>query len=541
MEDKGGERMTLSGKEAVKRVLGQIPFTAELYWLLRQRGKPLQSRFSLKHLQAALPEISEQVLELRKSAQPGRKVFIFATLHYWIEHATVLGAALSAQGHDVTLGYLPYADWQKPINRFDLRRQNLYARRVLDQAGGFMKAQSFLNQRPYPGNLPNDIEESVRQVSIYDTQYTLQIEEVDQENEVFKLRMKRNRETALAAMAWLKTNHPDVVIIPNGTVQELGIVYRVAKHLKIPTITYEFGDQRERIWVAQNREVMRQETDGMWDVRRDHPLTDDELERVKSMYSARQKGSTWENFARAWQQVPSEGGEKVRAALGLDKRPVVLLPTNVVGDSLTLGRQVFSRSMTEWISRTLQYFDGRPDVQLVVRVHPGEMITRGVSMVEVIHQVFPRLPEHIHLIGPKEKINTYDLMEMADLGLVYTTTVGMEMAMSGLPVIVTGATHYRGRGFTYDPDSWVNYFKILGQLLDHPENFRLTPEQVSSAWQYAYRFFFEFPKPFPWHLVHIWEDYQKRPIKSVFSPKNQELYGKTFKYLVGEPIQWEIE
>jgi capsule polysaccharide export protein KpsC/LpsZ len=82
--------------------------------------------------------------------------------------------------------------------------------------------------------------------------------------------------------------------------------------------------------------------------------------------------------------------------------------------------------------------------------------------------VLPRLPEHIRLIGPKDKMNTYDLVEVADLGLVYTTTVGMEMAMFGVPVIVSGATHYRGRGFTYDPDSWVSYFKLLGQILAKP-------------------------------------------------------------------------
>ena len=40
--------MKVVGKEVVKQLLGEVPFTAELYWLLRQRGKPLQSRFSLR-------------------------------------------------------------------------------------------------------------------------------------------------------------------------------------------------------------------------------------------------------------------------------------------------------------------------------------------------------------------------------------------------------------------------------------------------------------------------------------------------------------
>jgi hypothetical protein len=52
--------MKVAGKEVVKQLLGEVPFTAELYWLLRQRGKPLQSRFSLRHLQAEMPELVKQ-------------------------------------------------------------------------------------------------------------------------------------------------------------------------------------------------------------------------------------------------------------------------------------------------------------------------------------------------------------------------------------------------------------------------------------------------------------------------------------------------
>lgn len=530
--------MKVAGKAVVKQLLGEVPFTAELYWLLRQRGKPLQSRFSLRHLQAELPDLVRQAEQLRKSVPTGRKVFIFATLHYWIEHAALLGISLAAQGHQVTLGYLPYAEWQSPINRFDLRRQNAYANKVLSMAGSVMDSVSFLTTRSLFTRVPEDVTEAVRQVTLYDTQYTLQIEDVNPNDDVYKLRMERNSEIARAVLGWLKLNRPDVVIIPNGTIQELGVVYRVARHLGIRTVTYEFGDQRQRIWLAQNAEVMRQETDHLWQARDGRPLTDEQMERMRSLFMARQRGHLWENFARLWQDTPAEGGEKARAALGLDERPVVLLATNVLGDSLTLGRQVFSQSMAEWISRTVQYFSGRPDVQFIVRVHPGEVLTQGQSMADVVRQVLPRLPEHIRLIGPKDKVNTYDLVEVADLGLVYTTTVGMEMAMCGLPIIVAGSTHYRGRGFTYDPDSWVAYFKQLGQILAKPSAFRLSRSQVESAWEYAYRFFFEYPRPFPWHLVRVWDDVKARPLNQVCSPEGLQLYGETFKYLVGDPIDW---
>ena len=98
----------------------------------------------------------------------------------------------------------------------------------------------------------------------------------------------------------------------------------------------------------------------------------------------------------------------------------------------------------------------------------------GPSVAEIIHQVVPDLPAHIHLIGPKEKLNTYDLMEIADLALVYTTTAGVEMATRGIPVLVSGRATYRKRGFTIDADSWDEYFqKLEGALADLPAQ-RLT-------------------------------------------------------------------
>jgi capsule polysaccharide export protein KpsC/LpsZ len=220
--------------------------------------------------------------------------------------------------------------------------------------------------------------------------------------------------------------------------------------------------------------------------------------QVQRLFAARQKASLWENFTRRWQGAPSIGGQLVRAELRLDNRPIVLLATNVIGDSLTLGRQVFSDSMTEWLKRTVQYFAACTEAQLVVRIHPGELITEGPSVADVVKDALPGgLPDHVHLVPAAATVNTYDIVEIADLGLVYTTTVGLEMAMSGVPVIAVGQTHYRGKGFTLDPNSWESYFDLLDRVLSVPEKYRLSKIQVERAWEYAYRFFFEYPFPFP--------------------------------------------
>lgn len=525
-------------KHAVKKLLGELPFTVELYWHLVQRHKPWQAHFSLDLLETELTSSVARAKSFQWSAKTGKRVFIFASLHYWIEFSAFMAVVLAGKGHQVTFSYLPFGSWDKPVERFDLRKQNIYAQQALSPAASILKVQPLLDIRPFSNDLPAELVEAVEEVSTFDTQYTLQVESIEKDDPLYQLRYRRNLEAAQKARTWLAAHKPDVVVIPNGTIQEMGIVFRVAQYLKIPTVTFEFSDKREHIWLAQNSEIMRHDTDDLWNACGDDPLKEDQVKQLHALFSAREDAKTWKNFTRQWQDSPIKGGISVRKKLDLDDRPIVLLATNVLGDSLTLDRQVFSQTMADWIEKSVRYFVGRDDVQLLIRVHPGETLTHGTSMVDVVNDAFETIPDHIHLIGPEEKINTYDILEIADLGLVYTTTVGLEMAMRGIPLIVAGQTHYRQRGFTYDPASWDEFYSMLDTLLGDLENSKLSKNQTELAWRYAYLFFFVFPKPFPWHLLDLKDDIGERPVNFVLGEEGQARYDKTFEYLTGTPLEW---
>ena len=99
--------MAPNGKETIKNILGEIPYTAELYWIIRQRGEAPRTRFTLKNLQVMLPEMTEQAKALREKASPGKKIFLFASLHYWIDSMTALGLAFSPWGTRSPLDIFP--------------------------------------------------------------------------------------------------------------------------------------------------------------------------------------------------------------------------------------------------------------------------------------------------------------------------------------------------------------------------------------------------------------------------------------------------
>ena len=282
----------------------------------------------------------------------------------------------------------------------------------------------------------------------------------------------------------------------------------------IPVVTYEFGEQRGRIWLAQNGEVMRQETDELWAASQglaaDRRPVGADPRRCSPRARTAACGRTSPAAGRA---LPSQGGEQVRQALGLDARPVVLLAANVIGDSLTLGRQVFTRRHDR-VAGAQRAVLRRTAGRAAGGAHPSRraLHSRARRWPRWCSEALPQVPEHIHLVEAADPINTYDLVEIADLGLVYTTTVGMEMAMSGVPVDRRRPDPLPRQGlYPAIRPPGRSIYRMVDQALAQPQEHRLSREQVELAWNYAYRFFFEYPTPFPWHLLSFWDELESWP------------------------------
>ena len=498
--------------------------------------------YSLESLNDILPEwvAAVEMLQETDNVPQRRRILVIGYLRWWLEYAVAVSLVLSSQGHRVDLGFLPYRDWKTPVPLFNVRRQRAYLWKILSPIRNLMSLYDL--SLPPSNTLPAELAQIIDRAARIDVQYSAMREELDlregsPDADIYQLRLERNQTVTANIIGLLEGISYDAIVIPNGSILEFGAIYQTARFLNTKVITFEFGEQRERIWLAQNDEVMRLDTTNLWKAKGEEALSKAQEDELRDLYRARRGGRTWENFSRQWQTPESKEAREALAHLGIDpEKPVVLLCTNVVGDSLALNRQVFTNGMAEWLKMTVNLFSDRSDAQLIVRVHPAELLLVGQPSVDIVRNTFPDLPENIVLIPPESKINTYDLIEMTHLGLVYTTTVGLEMAMSGVPVITAGCSHYRGRGFTYDPSTSDDYLGAIDRRLAEPLDRRLPDDQIELAIRYAYLFFFKYPFRFPWHLLQFWEDMIERPLEQVIQPGVIAAYGETLNVLSGEPI-----
>jgi len=168
----------------------------------------------------------------------------------------------------------------------------------------------------------------------------------------------------------------------------------------------------------------------------------------------------------------------------------VLLLTNVSWDAqLHYESRIFT-NMHEWIEDTIRWFEDHNDLDLIIRIHPAELTGNIVSndpVKEHIESKFPRLPTNIKIYGPSDEISTYSLMEIADLGLIFATKAGLELAVKGTPLIIAGESWLRGHGFSYDPKSKAEYFTLLERYAAGKDELQADPQL---ALNFAHYFFF---------------------------------------------------
>ena len=184
---------------------------------------------------------------------------------------------------------------------------------------------------------------------------------------------------------------------------------------------------------------------------------------------------------------------------------------NLLWDSAVLERDIGFRSMGDWVVEGIRWAGSHPEIDLVVRIHPAEVGVRNhltrERMADHIAAHFLVLPSNVRVVEADDPTSSYVFIDEAAVGLVYSSTVGLELAARGAPVVVAADTHYRGRGFTFDPDTPPDYWAEVDRLVTTPIDDDERERIRQLARRYAFLLFFRFLNV----LTAVTEDGRSRP------------------------------
>jgi len=221
-------------------------------------------------------------------------------------------------------------------------------------------------------------------------------------------------------------------------------------------------------------------------------ITDDALERLKGLsphtYSPPKTvdfaaNSRWEGQKTivAFTSSPDETGcLQALEAMGL-KIPEV---------ELTFGTCPVD-SQVCWLNALAVFAKTRPDLRFIVRIHPREGSNKREpnqsEHLTVLRKTVSHESDNFLIHWPEDPVSSYDLAEQAHLVLTSWSTIGVELARMGVPILCCA----KGLGgypvetfqlFTADPNV---YFSLIDELLNKPidlESMRL----AYRWWHFAY-------------------------------------------------------
>jgi hypothetical protein len=166
---------------------------------------------------------------------------------------------------------------------------------------------------------------------------------------------------------------------------------------------------------------------------------------------------------------------------------VVVFP-NVIFDTSQVHANVVYPDMFAWLTDLLTVFDQHPETLFVLRAHPDEG-RPGKESRETVEDWTRRqaLSERANVVflPPQPFVSSYELIRQAKLVLIYNSSVGLEAAILGKPVLSAGRARFGHLPLAGLAGDLAHYREMLEAHLAAPEG-QLPVEHVATGRRWLY-------------------------------------------------------
>ena len=126
-------------------------------------------------------------------------------------------------------------------------------------------------------------------------------------------------------------------------------------------------------------------------------------------------------------------------------KQIVPIFTNVIFDTSQPHANTVFEDMFDWLDATLEIIQEHPETLFVIRAHPDELRVRKASRETVGGWVetnrVTELPNVI-FVPSNETLSSYELILKSKFVMVYNSTIGLEAAIMGMPVLCAGKARF---------------------------------------------------------------------------------------------------
>jgi hypothetical protein len=195
------------------------------------------------------------------------------------------------------------------------------------------------------------------------------------------------------------------------------------------------------------------------------------------------------------------GGDNLHEKLGLKRDRLVYVAylssndeVSCIRELMELQGEIYGHSQQPfadqitWVRALVDWFSDRSDLQLILRLHPrmgiGHRHSNVASEYGQFKERFAELPPNVVPVWPEDKLSSYNLAEIADAALISWSSIGLELARFGVPLVAA----FRGIGFfpVNGFAQWAPIAKEYFSLIDVACRKPATIESITEAFRWTY-------------------------------------------------------
>jgi hypothetical protein len=278
---------------------------------------------------------------------------------------------------------------------------------------------------------------------------------------------------------------PQTVVVFNGLQFPEATARWVAQQHGIRVITHEVGFQPFSAFFSKGRV-----TAYPIEIPDDFELSPEQHARIDEHLSRRFQGEFTMAGITFWPEMKGLSEEFLKRAENFEQ--IVPIFTNVIFDTSQVHANTVFAHMFEWLDLLLEVIYQHPETLFVIRAHPDEMRAGKKSRESVQEWVKANGVDqltNVIFVASDASLSSYDLIRRSKFVIVYNSSIGLEAALLGAPVLCGGQARYTYYPTVFFPQTPGEY-QIMAEQFLTAETIEIPPEFQRNARRVLYHQFY---------------------------------------------------
>lgn len=263
--------------------------------------------------------------------------------------------------------------------------------------------------------------------------------------------------------ALLTEKKPRAAVIFNGIMYPEATARWVARQLGIRAFTHEVGFQQFSTFFTEG-----QATAYPIHIPEEFGLNPEQNALLDAYLEKRFQGKFTMAGIQFWPEM--RGLDQAFQDRIANFQQIVPVFTNVVYDTSQVHANTIFSQMFAWLDLVLSIIRSHPETFFIIRAHPDEMRPgtakqSNESVRDWVRRSHVEDLPNVKFIDSQEYISSYELIQRSKFLIVYNSSIGLEAALMGKPVVCGGRARYTQYPTVYLPSSPEAYAQKVEDML----------------------------------------------------------------------------